>query len=217
MTRPSRTFKAFWPSIQCIHCSENYIFLILRNCFLISFAHRDKDGRAIDKDDVRRYSEMCDNYYRTYYEEQYGSKGKKYGGGGSEGSRRHEESRRYDDGDGDDRRSSSKRRHRWVFIYHCFLEFWVIQQMLLVLWEEIRRAVSFIDLTIFILLIFFPTMGDISDLQHGSFPSNLYSLLVIFFSCHMPFFGPMTEPSISGFMFFDYHPVSAAIDFEIFP
>jgi len=99
-----------------------------------TFSQRDgkESSRSIDKEDVRRYSEMCDNYYRTYYEEQYGSsKGKKHGsgvgggsgggssdggsgGGGSAGGRRHEDSHRYDYGDADDRRSSntSKRRHR---------------------------------------------------------------------------------------------------------
>ena len=82
-----------------------------------SYSHRDaKEGRGIDKDDVRRYSEMCDNYYRTYYEEQYGNKGKRHGGGdgggsSSDGGRRHDDGRRYDDSD-EDRRSSSKRRHR---------------------------------------------------------------------------------------------------------
>jgi len=74
-----------------------------------SYSHRDaKEGRGIDKDDVRRYSEMCDNYYRTYYEEQYGNKGKRHGGGdgggsSSDGGRRHDDGRRYDDSDEDRR------------------------------------------------------------------------------------------------------------------
>jgi len=77
-----------------------------------TFSQREsKDGKAIAKEDVRRYSEMCDDYYRTYYEEQYGSGGKarKHSGGGhgsgshndshgsgsSGGSRRNED--RYED------------------------------------------------------------------------------------------------------------------------
>jgi len=53
-----------------------------------TFSQRDSEsGKPIAKEDVRRYSEMCDNYYRTYYEEQYGAKGKRHesGSGGARG------------------------------------------------------------------------------------------------------------------------------------
>lgn len=82
-----------------------------------TFSQREsKDAKPIAKEEVRRYSEMCDNYYRTYYEEQYGTSGKekKHSSGGSQasghashsdgnhssgssGGRRNEDTPRYDE------------------------------------------------------------------------------------------------------------------------